>query len=329
MAPEGLSQEDEVRGGDRLLLELVGEMELVLLVDHRRERDVVVRDLEERGDFLEGRLDPLRDLLRGGRPLELAAQGRLGLADAVEEVRLLLRQPEGPALVGEGVDDRLAHPPDGVGDELDVLAGVVALRRLDEADVPLVDEVEERHAAAAVALGVGDDEAEVRLDELAEGLLVPLLDLAPEDPLVLGRDPGQPRDLLEILLEGFGAATAGFLAFVFHRLPGSQPQYSSRQRIETRIGRRPASSSFVSETVSTPSTYDAATESRSTCDGRRNRRMNFPYERSTRWNCSPAPPRPIARSPWTTISSSSRRTSMSFWESPGSSRQKTRRSALS
>src|SRR5262249_37916909 len=44
VAAQRLPEEDEVRRGDRFLLELVGEVELVLLVDHGGERDVLVGD---------------------------------------------------------------------------------------------------------------------------------------------------------------------------------------------------------------------------------------------------------------------------------------------
>ena len=105
------------------------------------------------------------DLLRRRRALQLRTEIGLGLADPVEQVGLFLRQAEGAALVGQGVDDRLAHPPDGVGDELDALVRVEALGRLDQPDVALVDQVEERQAAATVPFGVGDDETQVGLDQ--------------------------------------------------------------------------------------------------------------------------------------------------------------------
>ncbi len=145
--------------------------------------------------------------------MQLAAQLRLGLADAVEQIGLFLGQPERPALVRQGVDDRLAHPPDGVGDELDALVGVEALGRLDQPDVALVDQVEEGQAAAAVALGVGDHEAQVGLDELLERRLVTLADLAAEDFLLFGRDPVQSRNFFEIFLERFGTRACRFFAF--------------------------------------------------------------------------------------------------------------------
>ena len=67
---------------------------------------------------------------------------------------------------------RLANPPDRVGDELDVAPGIEAARRLHQPEIAFVNEVEERDAEAAIALGVADDEAQVGFDEPAERVLV-------------------------------------------------------------------------------------------------------------------------------------------------------------
>ena len=86
------------------------------------------------------------------------------------ERRLLVREADRAPLLGEGVRDRLPHPPDGVRDELDAAVGVEAAGGLDEADVPLVDEVEERDVGRVEPLRVGDDEPQVAAHELVDGL---------------------------------------------------------------------------------------------------------------------------------------------------------------
>src|SRR5690606_16446289 len=78
---------------------------------------------------------------------------------------------------------------------------VEPLRRLDEAVVPLADEVGEREPLALVLLRDGDDEAEVGPDELVERDLVALLDPACELDLLLRREQGDLPDLLEVLVE--------------------------------------------------------------------------------------------------------------------------------
>ena len=68
-------------------------------------------------------------------------------------------------LVGDRARYRLPYPPGGVGRELVAALVLELLDRAHEADVPLLDQVEEAQAAVRVALGDRDDEAEVRLDE--------------------------------------------------------------------------------------------------------------------------------------------------------------------
>ena len=122
----------------------------------------------------------------GSRP-ELLDEGALRPGELVDRLDHVDRDADRPGLVGDGAGDRLADPPGGVGRELVAAAVLELLDRLHEADVPLLDQVEELEAAVRVLLGDGDDEAEVRDDELLlgpVGLVLPLPDLA-ERPLDL------------------------------------------------------------------------------------------------------------------------------------------------
>ena len=74
-------------------------------------------------------------------------------------------------LVGDGPGDGLADPPGGVGGELEALRVVELVDRPHEAEVALLDQVEEGQATVAVALGDGDHQAQVGFDELVLGLL--------------------------------------------------------------------------------------------------------------------------------------------------------------
>jgi hypothetical protein len=112
------------------------------------------------------------------------------------------RDADGARLVGDGARDGLPDPPGGVGRELVALAIVELLDRADEAQVALLDEVEEEHAAAHVALGDGDHEAQVGLDQLALGLHVAALDALGQRDLFLGREQWHLADLLEVHAHG-------------------------------------------------------------------------------------------------------------------------------
>ena len=87
-------------------------------------------------------------------------------------------------------------PPGRVGGELVTLGVVELLDRTDEAEVALLDQVEEEHAAAGVALGQRDDQAQVRLEQVVLGAAAVLGDPLEVDALVRG----QPEILGQLLL---------------------------------------------------------------------------------------------------------------------------------
>ena len=63
------------------------------------------------------------------------------------------RDADGAGLVGDRAGDGLADPPRGVRRELEALGVVELLDRPHQAEVALLDQVEEQHAAPDVALG--------------------------------------------------------------------------------------------------------------------------------------------------------------------------------
>jgi hypothetical protein len=73
------------------------------------------------------------------------------------------RDADGARLVGERAGDGLADPPRGVRAELEAAPVVELLDGAHQADVALLDEVEQRHASSGVPLGDADDKAQVGL----------------------------------------------------------------------------------------------------------------------------------------------------------------------
>ena len=114
------------------------------------------------------------------------------------------RHADRPALVGDRPRDRLADPPGRVRRELEALAPVELLRRADEPDRALLDQVEEREALVAVALRDRDDEAEVRLDHRLLRRVVAALDPLGELDLLGGGEERHLADVLEEELQRVG-----------------------------------------------------------------------------------------------------------------------------
>ena len=92
----------------------------------------------------------------------------------------------------------LTDPPGGIGGELVALGPVELLDRPDQADRALLDEIQEVHPRALVALGPVDDEAQVGLDHLPLGRLVTLGDAPAQVELLGGPGYGTGADLLEV-----------------------------------------------------------------------------------------------------------------------------------
>ena len=104
----------------------------------------------------------------GSRP-ERGGQVAAGPDHPVDLLDHVHRDADGAGLVGHGAGDGLADPPGGVGGELVALGVVELLDGADEAEVAFLDEVEEGHAAAGVALGDAHHEAQVRLEQVVLG----------------------------------------------------------------------------------------------------------------------------------------------------------------
>ena len=114
------------------------------------------------------------------------------------------RQADRAALVGERTRDRLADPPGGVGRELEAEPVVELLDRSDQAEVPLLDQVEQRHLGAGVVARDRHHEAQVRLDQAALGVLVAEV-LAPRElALLAGCQQPAVAELADVELERVG-----------------------------------------------------------------------------------------------------------------------------
>ena len=134
------------------------------------------RQAERLGDGVHGQLGGLRDLVVG----RLATQARLQrpprALDGAKPVGDVHGQADGAAAVRDRPLHGLADPPRRVRGELEVAAPVELLDRPVQSQHALLDQVEERHALAAVLLGDRDHQAQVRLDHAALGDHVAALD---------------------------------------------------------------------------------------------------------------------------------------------------------
>jgi hypothetical protein len=100
--------------------------------------------------------------------------------------------------------DGLADPPGRVGRELEPLAVVELLRRADESDRALLDEIEEREALVAVSLGDRHHQSEIGLDHLLPCAVLAALDALRELDLLCRGEQINLRDVFQKELERIG-----------------------------------------------------------------------------------------------------------------------------
>src|SRR5712692_2060222 len=174
-------QVDHGLGGrdDLPILDEIAQMRIFLFADRRLERDRLLRDLQHLADLAHRDVHPLGDLFGRRLAPELLHERAAGADQLVDRLDHVHRDPDRPGLVGNRARDRLADPPRRVGRELVAAAVFELVQGLHQADVALLNQIQELQAAVGVLLGNRHDEPEVRFDQLLLGLLG--LPLAPDD----------------------------------------------------------------------------------------------------------------------------------------------------
>ena len=110
------------------------------------------------------------------------------LVDLVHRPHLVERKPHDAALLSNGLEDALAYPPHGIGDELETPGFVEFFRGLDKSQVALVDEVGQTQPFVLILLCHRDNETEVGLGQLLQGFTVTLSDALSQLHFLFYRD---------------------------------------------------------------------------------------------------------------------------------------------
>ena len=159
-----------------LVLDEVAQMCVAFVADGVLQAHRVLTHLDDVAHPLRSDVHRDGDLLRRGLRVHLLTQLSLHAEELVHDLDHVRRQANGARLVGKPARDALADPPGSVGRELETTPVIKLLDGAHQAEVALLDEIQEWHAAAQVSLGDADHQAQVGLDQSVLGLHVVALD---------------------------------------------------------------------------------------------------------------------------------------------------------
>ena len=111
---------------------------------------------------------------------------------------------DGAGLVRDGAGNGLPNPPGGVGGEFEALGVVKLLNRLNQAQVALLNQVQELHTASHIALGDGYHQTKVCLAQALLGFLAlfaTCLDGKGQIDFLLGSEQRNTANFLEVNLD--------------------------------------------------------------------------------------------------------------------------------
>ncbi len=106
--------------------------------------------------------------------------------------------PYGSGLVGDGPGDGLANPPCGIGGKFKALAVVKLFHRLDQSQIPFLNQIQKKHSAAHITLCDTDHQTQVGFRKTLLGFLVPLFHPLCQFDLFLCGKQGNLADLFQV-----------------------------------------------------------------------------------------------------------------------------------
>jgi hypothetical protein len=158
----------------------------IIPAEWRLQRQRLASRLNDLPDFVGAQRQPLGDLGDAWLATTLLLQVSTGLVHVANGRDDVAWHADGARLLGRRSPHRLANPPVGVGAEAIPLAPVVLFDRVRQADVALLDEIEQRQASSKVLARDADHQAQVGLGQAASRICVANFDALRELDLLLG-----------------------------------------------------------------------------------------------------------------------------------------------
>ena len=173
-------------------------MAVLFLADRRLQRNRLLRDLLDFPHPLHRDIHLLSDLLRRRIPAQLLQELPVHPDQFIDCLHHMHRNADRPGLVRDGPGNGLPDPPGGVGAEFEAFAEIEFLYRFDQAQIPFLNQIEEKHAPAHIALGDADHQTQIGLHKTLFGVLVAFLHPLCQLHLFLGGKQRNTADFLQV-----------------------------------------------------------------------------------------------------------------------------------
>src|SRR5579884_1048507 len=166
------------RGQSCVVLDEVAEMTVFFLANRRLQADRLLANLDNLTHFLRADLHLLGNLLRCRLAPQVLQQTTADADQTVNRLHHMHGDTNRARLVSDSARNGLANPPRRIRAELVALRVVELLDRANQANIALLDQVQQAHTTTDILLRNTDDETQVGFGQAALRLLT-ILDYAP------------------------------------------------------------------------------------------------------------------------------------------------------
>jgi hypothetical protein len=148
-----------------LVFDEIAQVRIFLFPDRRLQRNRLLRNLQDLAHLGHRNVHALGDLFTGRLATELLHQLAARPHQLIDRLDHVHRDADGARLIGNRAGDGLADPPSRVGRKLVAAAPFELVHGLHQANVALLDQIQELQAAVGIFLRDRHDEAQVGLNQ--------------------------------------------------------------------------------------------------------------------------------------------------------------------
>src|SRR5579875_179251 len=156
----------------------VTQVAILFLTNWRLQANRFLADFDDLAQLLRADLHLLRNLFRRRLASQVLQQAAADANQAVNRLHHMHRDTNRARLVGDCTRNGLTNPPRRIRAELVTLRVVELLDRTNEADIALLDQIQQAHTTANILLRDADDKTQVCFGQAALRLLTVLDDAA-------------------------------------------------------------------------------------------------------------------------------------------------------